>query len=231
MNGQEAQSQGLSDRGRTTTKQSLFQRVERHIGRRLVSGFLVLVPLLITLLILFYGFAYVDTITRPLVKGTPLDFPGIGVALTLVVFYVIGVSFAGKRTKAWQDAVLTRIPVVRTIYGVARQATETLSSPQSHHFLRVVFVEWPRPGFRALGFVTGHLPTEEGPSLAVVYIPTVPNPTSGNLAWIEEDQLIEADLSVEEAMKVIFSGGIVLPNVSQGQSLPASTQSEEEPKS
>ena len=102
---------------------------------------------------------------------------------------------------------------MKSIYGVAQQATDTLSSSMGHQFSRVVFIEWPRPGYKALGFVTGHLhsPAEER-AVLVVYVPTVPNPTSGNLAFVPEEDVVEMDMSVEEAIKAVFSGGIVLPD-------------------
>ncbi len=105
-------------------------------------------------------------------------------------------------------------PVVKNIYGVAKEATDTLSGPMRHRFSRVVFLEWPRRGYMALGFVTGHFHSPvERKMLLVVYIPTVPNPTSGNLAFVPEEEIIETDLTVEDAMKVVFSGGIVMPEM------------------
>ncbi len=151
-----------------------------------------------------------------MLTGTPLNFPGVGVITLVVILYGMGVLVSGRvgrrRVVQWQGAVLSRIPIVRSIYGVAHQATEALASPSGHRFSRVVFLEWPRAGYMALGFVTGHchLPVQEE-TLMVVYIPTVPNPTSGNLAFVSERDIIETDMSVEEAMKVVFSGGIVLP--------------------
>ena len=212
-------------------KPSLLRRLESHIGRRLGSGFLLLVPLLITVIILRFGFTYVDNLFRPLAEGTPLDFTGIGVIITLVLFYVIGAFFAGKRSQALQDAVLSRIPLVRSIYGVARQATDALSSSTGHHFSRVVFVEWPRPGVRAMGFVTGHMiDVKDGRSwLVAVYIPTVPNPTSGMLAFFSEDDVIDSNITVQDAMKMVFSGGIVLPQVPPNLGLRASLQVDDEP--
>ena len=81
-----------------------------------------------------------------------------------------------------------------------------------HRFSRVVFLEWPREGMIAMGFVTGRaMSSRTGETMAVVYIPTVPNPTSGNMAFVMEDDLFETSVSVEAAMKMVFSGGIVLP--------------------
>ena len=204
-----------------------FQRVEGHVLGRMGSGLLVLIPLLITLVVmnfLFVGFArmfrpLIDVIREsPYVKDVSV--PYVWAAFIIILFsslYILGALVASRagrrRVVAWQGAVLSRIPIVKSIYSVAHQATEALSSPLGHEFSRVVFLEWPRPGMRALGFVTGHSHAlgDDERSLVVVYIPTVPNPTSGNLAFVSEDEVIETDLSIEDAMKVVFSGGIVLP--------------------
>ena len=223
MGDRQEDSQRLAGAARDTVELSPLRRLERHIGRRVLSGFLLLVPLLITIWILFFVVNLVDDFFRPALVKTPLDFTGIGVIVTLALFYVVGAFFAGQRFQSWQDAVLTRIPVVRTIYGLARQATQSLSSPTSSRFNRVVFLDWPRPGVRAMGFVTGSLdfPGEGGSTLLVVYIPTVPNPTSGMLAWVPEDEVVDADFTMEEAMKAVFSGGIVLPKSSDVTTIPS----------
>ena len=189
----------------------------------MVAGFLVLIPLIITIVILRVVIVAIDNLFRgddgfftPLISDTPLDFPGVGVIFALLVLYIMGVLVSGatgrRRVVDWQQAVLSRVPVVKSIYGVARQATEALASPMGHQFSRVVFVEWPRQGYLALGFVTGHAHSATGDeSFLVIYIPTVPNPTSGNMAFVTEQEIIETGLSVEEAMKLVFSGGIVVP--------------------
>lgn len=212
--------------------QSYYQRGERHFWRRIAAGFFVLVPLLATFLIIRFVFGYVDGIFRGdsglltrWIEGTPLDFPGVGVAFTITLLYVIGLlvaAEAGRRAVNWQNAVLSKIPVVKSIYGVAKQATDSLVSPSGHKFSRVVFIQWPREGLLAMGFITGHCPspTGKGEDLLVVYIPTVPNPTSGNLAFVTENQVVESKLTVEEAMKIVFSGGMVLPEKMTVPSVP-----------
>ena len=195
---------------------SLFRKAEHHVWRNLASGFWVLVPVLVTYLIFRLAFIYVDGFFRPLVKNTPLDFPGVGVIIILVGLYVVGGALAGERLQRWQDAVLTRIPIIKGPYTVARQATAALSMPMGKHFNRVVFVEWPRPGVRTMGFVTGYLdgPPDQIGRRVAVYIPTVPNPTSGMLAFFAEGDTMESNISVPEAMKTVLSGGIVLPVLS-----------------
>ena len=199
---------------------NFLTRVERHVWRRVVSGFLVVVPLALTFLVFRFVVTYLDDILRPRFANTPLDFPGIGLVVILVALYLIGAIVSarlGRKAFDVQHAVLARVPVVKSVYGVARQATDALSTPMERQVNRVVFVEWPRPGYRALGFVTGYIPADdEHPTWVIVYVPTVPNPTSGNLAFVVEEEIIDTDISVEEAMKTVFSGGTIPPILRRG---------------
>jgi uncharacterized membrane protein len=211
------------------SSRSAIQRVEGHVWQRLSRGFLVLIPLLITLLILDYLVAGLRSffkgphaliIRLPFIEGIPAIsiiawFALVGVVMA--IFYTLGsLVTTGSRSQVidFQNAILSRIPVIKSIYGVARQATDALSNSMGHEFSRVVFIEWPRPGVTAMGLVTGHchMPSDDRLML-VVYIPTVPNPTSGMLAIVSEDEVTETNITVEEAMKVVFSGGIVLPEI------------------
>lgn len=202
------------------SKYSLRRRIERHIWRRVSSGFLFLIPLAVTIVVLDLLIDFLDSFVRPLplVRNQPYDVYGIGLISILVFLYLIGSMVTGRvgsKALNWQDFLLRRIPVVKSIYGVASQATDALSTPLERQFSRVVFIEWPRPGVRALGLVTGHLlsPKPDSEGTVVIYIPTVPNPTSGMLAWVSENQVTETDITVEDAMKAVFSGGIVLPDL------------------
>ncbi|MCH7786712.1 MAG: DUF502 domain-containing protein [Chloroflexi bacterium] len=222
MNGHHDSPQPQGDDDPQQENRTMRQRLESHIGRRIFSGFLVLVPLLATILILQFVLGYIDASFRAFafVKDTPLDFRGIGVAFAVILFYSVGLLVAGRagrRAIGWQNAILSKIPVVRSIFGVAQQATDALTSPSGHRYSRVVFLNWPRPGVLAMGFVTGHChsPEGHGKTVLVVYIPTVPNPTSGMLAFVAEDEVFESNLSIEDAMKIVFSGGIVLPESMQ----------------
>lgn len=199
---------------------NFLTRVERHVWRRVVSGFLVVVPLALTFLVFRFVVTYLDDILRPRFANTPLDFPGIGLVVILVALYLIGAAVSarlGRKAFDVQHAVLARVPVIKSVYGVARQATDALSTPMERQVNRVVFIEWPRPGYRALGFVTGYIPaTDDHPRWVIVYVPTVPNPTSGNLAFVVEEEIIDTDISVEEAMKTVFSGGTIPPILRSG---------------
>ena len=208
-----------SDQTRVNNQnRSIFQRLESHILRTVISGFFVAIPLLVTMLIIWYLVVFIDGFIRPLgwVTGKPYDFPGLGLILLVIIFYFIGsvaTGRLGRKLIGWEGAILSRVPVVKTIYNVARQATSALSNPREHGFSRVVFIEWPRPGMMAMVFVTGNShKSEDGEEVLVVYIPTAPNPTSGNMAFVSTDDIMDTHISVEDAMKLIFSGGTVLPS-------------------
>lgn len=193
-----------------------LKRVETHFQRRTVAGLFELVPLILTAVVLVFIVGYADAAVRglPIVEGEPWDFWGVGTLVFIAIFYLVGLLIttrAGRVMMDSKDLILNHIPVVRTLFGVTTQAMASLTS--QYVFTRVVFVEWPREGMVAMGFVTGRAfaqNTDE--SIVIVYIPTVPNPTSGNMALIPEDDVIETDLTVENAMKLVFSGGIVLPD-------------------
>ena len=195
---------------------NIFARLDRHMQGRTMAGLLGLLPLLATVVVILFFVDHADNLIRPLpfISGQPWDFPGIGIVALFFLFYLVGLVVLiplGRKLIDALDFVLARMPIVKTIFGVSKQATTALTS--QYNFSRVVFVEWPREGMVAMGFVTGRIFSHDGSSsVAVVYIPTVPNPTSGNMAFVLEDEVIETDLSVEAAMKLIFSGGIVLPD-------------------
>ena len=238
------------DRGEMQTKpeeapserRNLYQRLESHFWRRIFAGLLALIPLLITILIIRAVFIFIDNIFRgddglltPFIGGTPFDRTGIGVVATIVILYTVGALYAsriGQILLGWQKAVLTRIPIARRIYTVAQQAADALSSGSQRQFSRVVFLEWPRPGVLAMGFVTARCvnPNDPDSEVLAIYIPTIPNPTSGMLAFARDDEVTDANLSVEDAMKVVFSGGIVMPEVLQAVQPEALTGEMEEGK-
>ena len=200
---------------------SIARRVERHIQGKTFSGLMELFPLLVTILVLAIIVGYADSLVHPLVKFLPWDIPviggltftGVGLIVLAGLFYLTGLAVSsrlGRRSFDMTGKVLNGTPVVGSIYGLTQTVAAVMSS--QYRFSRVVFIEWPRDGMIALGFVTGRVVSpDSGASLVVVYVPTVPNPTSGNMAIVVEDDVFETDLTVEDAMKMVFSGGIVLP--------------------
>jgi uncharacterized membrane protein len=145
--------------------------------------------------------------------------PLVGVVLTLLVIYLLGVlatNLVGRRLLDWIERGILKIPVVRSIYGGSRQLLDAINVGQPGAFSRVVLVEYPRAGVWTVGFVTNETPSRipsaggfiEGLS---VFFPTTPNPTSGWLAIVPARDVRDLDLTIEEGVKLIVSGGIVAP--------------------
>ena len=192
-----------------------IKRIEAHIQSKTLAGLLDLVPMLVTAIVVLFLIEKADALIRPLpfVANEPWDFPGIGLIVGIVVFYLVGVAVStrfGMKLSTLKNDLIGFIPVVKAIFGVTRQVMTSITS--QYGFSRVVFLEWPREGMIAMGFVTGRAHSARTQdTMAIVYIPTIPNPTSGNMALVMEDDLIETDMAVDDAMKLVFSGGIVLP--------------------
>lgn len=142
--------------------------------------------------------------------------PGVGLVLTLVIIFITGMlvtNFIGHRIVEYSEKLLTRIPLIRSIYTAVKQVTEALLKPSGSSFRKVLLVEFPRKGVWSIGFQTSdtfiHAPGEE--NHITIFVPTTPNPTSGFLMIIPEGDVKELDMTVEEGLKTIISIGVVNP--------------------
>ena len=186
------------------------------------TGLLILVPLGITVWVLNLVVTTLDQtllLLPPSVRTqAPFNIPGMGVILTLLIILAVGIlarNFIGRRLVLWWEALLARIPVVSAIYSSVKQVSDTLLSPSGQAFRKPVLVEFPRAGSWSVGFVVGS-PGEalQGPltgEFASVYVPTAPNPTSGYVLIVPVDQVVDLDISVDEALKFVVSMGVVAP--------------------
>jgi len=189
----------------------------------LLSGLLVIVPLVITLGVLKW---IIDTLDQTLwlLPNVWTDWlyahnvRGLGVLFTLAILLIVGgiaSNFVGKRLLGWGDQAVRRIPVVRSIYSSVKQVSDTLFSESGNAFRTAVLIQWPREGMWTIAFVTGtpggdllnHL---QGDYLGV-YVPTTPNPTGGYFVVLRRSDCIELKMSVDEALKYIISMGVVVP--------------------
>ncbi len=147
--------------------------------------------------------------------------PGIGVIITLGLIFVTGVlvaNFLGKKLVALSEQIVSRIPLVRTIYTSVKQVLDTLFSPGGQSFRKVLLVEYPRPGLWSIAFQTGDGTPEvensvEQGEMVSLFIPTTPNPTSGFLMLTPRNKVIELKMSVEQALKYVISLGVVQPEL------------------
>lgn len=196
-----------------------MEAVGKHLKRTFVTGIFIVIPLGITIFILKFLFNFADGILGSHLDGlmvyygrTEGHIPGIGMITGALVIYLTGLVAAnvfGKRLLKWGDDLLTRIPLVKSIYTSSKQLTKVFKEGGSS-YRRAVFVEWPRPGIRAVGFVTAEV-EREGERFVVVYIPTMPNPTSGFALWFRDSEVYESGMTVEDAIKFVVSGGVVVP--------------------
>jgi len=190
----------------------------------LFTGLLVIVPGVITAWVLNWIVGTLDQTLAILPaswqpdKLLGLHIPGFGVLLTLAILLVVGAlasNFAGRKLVSWGDGLVSRIPVVRSIYSSVKQVSDTLFSESGNAFRTAVLVQWPREGVWTVAFITG---TPNGEVAAYlrdeyvsVYVPTTPNPTGGYFVILRKSDCIELDMSVDAALKYIVSMGVVAP--------------------
>lgn len=190
----------------------------------LLAGLLVVVPVAITLSVLNWIVGILDQTLLILPQSWHPDrllgihIPGFGVLLTLAILLIVGAAasnFIGKRLVVLGDRIVSRIPVVRSIYSSVKQVSDTVFSEGGNAFRTAVLVEWPRPGVWTIAFVTGspggdvlnHLPGD----YVSVYVPTTPNPTGGYFVMLRKSDCIELKMSVDDALKYVVSMGVVVP--------------------
>ena len=158
------------------------------------------------------GKAIVNKIFR---ENVPLYIPEVsGFILTILFIYVIGIlvsNVLGNRVYLWIEGVLSRIPIVNSVYKTNKQITASISGPERQAFKKVVFIEYPRKGIWTLSMVTGESKNDQGELFYHIFIPTTPNPTSGYLLYIPKINTCQTNMSIEEGMRIIISGGILAP--------------------
>ncbi|MEI6217496.1 MAG: DUF502 domain-containing protein [bacterium] len=212
-----------STASRDTELMHAIGQTGRHLRSSLISGLFVLVPITITVFTLNFVFHATASLAGPLTRlafgwiwgeGRTPDWVITAVSFTIFVLlvYVTGLitrNILGKRLIAMGEGLILRIPVIKSIYSIAKQVVDAISSSNRNSFKSVVLVEFPHAGVRSLGFVTGSFDDKAGKTYRKVIVPTSPNPTTGFLLFVSADDIHETGLSVEEAFKIIISGGVL----------------------
>ena len=201
---------------------------KKSTRRKMIAGLLVVLPIFVTFFVIKFLFTMIGGILSPVVVRAVGSFgfspnskidefiiTAVAFILTFVALYFIGVvatNFLGKFIIRFYESILHNVPVIKNVYTSSKKLLEIISLPTTQSFKRVVIVEYPRAGMKAFAFVTGGLKTKNGVELSSIFIPTTPNPTSGFLIYLPEQDIEETDLSIEEGMKLIVSGGILVPD-------------------
>jgi len=190
-----------------------------------LTGVIVTAPISITIFLVWQFISFVDSQVGSLVPERynpetylPFSLPGLGLLVMLAFLTVVGMltaGLAGRGLVRMGERLLSRMPVVRSVYGTLKQIFETVLAQSSRSFREVVLIEYPRRGIGAIGFVTGptrgEVQARADDELVNVFLPTTPNPTSGFLLFVPKKDLIHLDMTIEEGIKLVISGGIVAP--------------------
>ena len=198
--------------------------MRKRIKRLFLTGLAAIIPIGLTVYILFFlirllgGMIKVIPSPYQLEKVLPVPVFVIDLVVLVLLIFAVGLlvrSYIGKKIVAWGEVILDKIPVVRTVYVASKQLTHAMFSDDDTSFQRVVLIEYPRKGLYCLCFVTGtskgEIQEKTASHLINVFVPTTPNPTSGFLLMVPREDVINLDMTVDEAFALIVSGGIYTP--------------------
>ena len=190
-----------------------------------ITGLLITLPIALTYFILQFLFKNLDALSPVFTKvlidlGAPIPegyrIPALGLVITLLIVLAVGwftTNFFGKRLILLGENIVGKIPFVRRIYKGSKQVVQSIAHADTRAFRKVVLIEFPRRGMLAIGFVTGEARGEVQKNtcddVLNVFVPTMPNPTSGFLVFAPPEELTEIDMSIEDGVKYVVSGGIV----------------------
>ncbi|MEX2643047.1 MAG: DUF502 domain-containing protein [Acetobacterales bacterium] len=203
----------------------LFGRFLGRLRAYLLAGLLVTAPLAITFYVVRAFVSFIDGAVTPLLPVPyrpetylPFAIPGTGIIVVLVGLVVIGwlaAGIVGRFLVHLGERIVNRMPVIRSVYGSVKQILETVIQTQNQAFREVVLFEYPRRGCWAMGFITnqtsGEIQNITADDMVNVFLPTTPNPTSGYLLFLPRKDVVTLDMTVEEGVKLIVSGGIITP--------------------
>ncbi len=183
-----------------------------------IAGLLVIFPLAVTVVVLLWLFRSLDHVLGPIFVNNGIDFPGLGLVAGILVILLAGAmasNVLGRRVVHAFDRVMLRVPLARTIYSATKQLSDSLFAQDRLALKKAVLFEWPSKGLYTVGFITGESRGElQGlikERVINVFVMTTPNPTTGFLCLVPESQVVPLDMSIEDALKLVVSGGIVTP--------------------
>lgn len=203
----------------------MFTKLNPRIRNVFITGLLITLPIALTYFILQFLFKNLDALSPVFTKvlidlGAPIPegyrIPALGLVITLLIVLAVGwftTNFFGKRLILLGENIVGKIPFVRRIYKGSKQVVQSIAHADTRAFRKVVLIEFPRRGMLAIGFVTGEARGEVQQNtcddVLNVFVPTMPNPTSGFLVFAPPEELTEIDMSIEDGVKYVVSGGIV----------------------
>lgn len=227
------QSSGFSLR--RVSRKAMWAATSRLLRTRIVAGILTVLPIWVTWAVLKFVFSLMRDATEPFARWVTEEYkknqlapipaffhnrldwlvPVFAVLMTLFLLYLLGLFTAnvfGRRVIAAVEWLVDRVPVAKTVYRSTKQVVATLAGQSEMAGARVVLVEFPRPGMKCLGFMTSMMKDKDtGRDLCAVFISTTPNPTTGYMQIVPAEDVSELDMTMEEAVKLLISGGVLSP--------------------
>lgn len=223
---------------RLERERAVFMKLGAKLRAYFFTGILVTAPVAITFYVAYKVIVFVDGAVNRLLPPQynfdsflPVTVPGLGLIVLIVGLIAVGMfaaGFLGKFFLHLGEWIVYKLPFVSSIYSVLKQIFETFFSGKAQAFRKVVLLEYPRKGIWILGFVSSDTKGEVKGLLRKkmlnIFIPTTPNPTSGFLIFVPEEDVIELDMTVEEGIKFVISGGLVEPGSPVSGKLPRKKQ-------
>ncbi len=205
----------------------MITKIKHRFRNIFITGLLITTPIALTWFILNFLFKNLDalspTFTRWLILlGAPIPegykIPFLGVIMTLFIVFLVGAlttNIFGNKLVQWGEFIVHKIPFVRRIYSGTKQVVHSLTEADTKSFSRVVLIEFPRKGMHVIAFVTsesrGEVQEKTSDRVVTIFVPTMPNPTSGFVIFTPEEELTDISMTIEEGIKYVISGGIVRP--------------------
>ncbi len=191
----------------------------KEIRNIFITGLIIILPVVVSIYVIYELFVFIDGLFKgPLDAILGIYVPGIGIVVTFVFLFLMGIiakNYFGKKLIIWAEQIFLRIPLVKTVYLAVKQITDTLYAKKKQAFKKAVMIEYPKDGIYTIGFITSYAPVEIVNKIGVkcvsVFVPTTPNPTSGMYVILPEKDVYHLNMNIEEAIKLVVSGGIVTP--------------------
>ena len=187
----------------------------QNLKSKIFAGIAALFPIYLTYIVLKFLFVTLEKISAPMLKNIGVEIPGLGILLTLILIYLLGLvvtNFLGRKIFNLGERILKKVPIVNTIYTTLKQITDTFTKGTAETFEGAVYIQYPRKDLWTMAFISGESTSKEGVSYYHLFVPTTPNPTSGFFLMIPRADTIPTGMSVEEGLKTIISGGMLAPD-------------------
>lgn len=186
-----------------------------YFKRITFAGIFAIVPIALTFYIIKIIIVFLNQLTAPFLERVQLEIPGLGLLLTILIIFALGIfvtNVLGRKLFYWAEKLIASIPLVKNIYSTIKQITNAFSGAvNTDNYQRVIYIQYPRPDLWTISFVTGESVDKSGVRYYHVFVPTTPNPTSGVFIIIPQDDAVDAEMTVEEGLKAVISGGLLAP--------------------